>query len=295
MILGDARHSIRRELEAACIDYGDAEADLFMCHALNMTRVQIYSEPERSLTPTALSNLRQLVNRRIQHEPLAYILGSYEFHGIEFYIDHRTMIPRPETELLVQEAIDSAQHHLPSAIQPTVADIGTGSGAIAISLALALPQVTIYATDISIPALLVAHTNRQRHRVEEQVKLLQGHLLEPLPRQADMIVANLPYIANREMQTLSPEIADFEPIIALAGGDEGLDEIRLLLDQAADKLRSGGYLLLEIGQGQDEVVSSMIRGRFPQASVAVIPDLHNINRVIRVHTQDTATETRTRG
>lgn len=295
MILGDARHSIRRELEAACIDYGDAEADLLMCHALNMTRVQIYSEPERSLTPTALSNLRQLVNRRIQHEPLAYILGSYEFHGIEFCIDHRTMIPRPETELLVQEAIDSAHHHLPSARQATVADIGTGSGAIAISLALALPQVTIYATDISIPALLVAHTNRQRHGVEEQVKLLQGHLLEPLPRQADMIVANLPYIANREMQTLSPEIADFEPIVALAGGDEGLDKIRLLLDQAADKLHSGGYLLLEIGQGQDEVVSSMIRGRFPQASLAVIPDLHNINRVIRVHTQDTVDETQTTG
>ncbi|GAI10002.1 unnamed protein product, partial [marine sediment metagenome] len=166
--------------------------------------------------------------------------------------------------------------------QLTIADIGTGSGAIAISLALALPQVKIYATDISASALEVANINRRRYKVDSQVELLQGNLLEPLPEPVDTIVANLPYIRNCELRTLSPEIVNFEPMSAIAGGNAGWDKIRLLLAQVPGKLRPEGCLLLEIGQGQDKAVSSMAECDFPQAGVELVPDLSGTNRVVKI-------------
>jgi len=164
----------------------------------------------------------------------------------------------------VEEAIDFARHHLSPGKQLTIADIGTGSGAIAISLALALPQVKIYAIDVSASALEVANINCQRYKVGSQVELLHGNLLEPLPEPADMIVANLPYIRNSELQTLSSEITNFEPMSAIDGGNDGWDKIRLLIDQVPGKLHPEGYLLLEIGEGQDKAVSSMISSYFPR-------------------------------
>ncbi len=198
MTLGDVLYLTRCELAKANIDCSTTEAELLLCHALEISKTQLYTEPERLLTKTATNRLRYLVQRRLLHEPIAYILRCCEFYGIEFYIDHRALIPRPETELLLKEAIDFARHHLTPGTQLTIADIGTGSGAIAISLALALPQVKIYATDISASALEVANINRRRYKVDSQVELLQGNLLEPLPEPVDMIVANLPYIRNCE-------------------------------------------------------------------------------------------------
>ena len=282
MTLGDALYLTRCELAAANLDCATTEAELLLCHVLGISKTQIYSEPEQLLSTTEINHLQHLIRRRLLHEPIAYILRCCEFYGIEFYIDHRALIPRPETELLVEEAIDFARHHLSPGNQLTIADIGTGSGAIAISLALALPQVKIYATDISASALEIANINRRRYKVDSQVELLQGNLLEPLPEPVDTIVANLPYIRNCELQTLSPEITNFEPTLAIAGGNDGWDKIRLLLDQALGKLRPEGCLLLEIGQRQDKAVSSMINSYFPQARVELIPDLSGINRVVRI-------------
>ncbi len=282
MTLGDALYLTRCELAAANLDCATTEAELLLCHVLGISKTQIYSEPEQLLSTTEINHLQHLIRRRLLHEPIAYILRCCEFYGIEFYIDHRALIPRPETELLVEEAIDFARHHLTPGNQLTIADIGTGSGAIAISLALALPQVKIYATDISASALEVANINCRRYKVDSQVELLQGNLLEPLPEPVDTIVANLPYIRNCELQTLSPEITNFEPTLAIAGGKDGWDKIRLLLDQAPGKLRPEGCLLLEIGLRQDKAVSSMINSYFPQARVELIPDLSGINRVVRI-------------
>jgi len=282
MTLGDALYLTRCELAAANLDCATTEAELLLCHVLGISKTQIYSEPERLLTTKEINRLRHLIQRRLLHEPIAYILRCCEFYGTEFYIDHRALIPRPETELLVEEAINFARHHLSPGNQLTIADIGTGSGAIAISLALALPQVKIYATDISASALEMANINCRRYKVDSQVELLQGNLLEPLPEPVDTIVANLPYIRNCELQTLSPEITNFEPTLAIAGGNDGWDKIRLLLDQVPGKLRPEGYLLLEIGQRQDKAVSSMINSYFPQARVELIPDLSGINRVVRI-------------
>ncbi len=268
-------------LSMARIDDASIEAELLVCHVLEISKTRLYSEPERLLTSAEINHLWHLLRRRLFHEPTAYILKCCQFYGINFYIDNRVSIPRPETELLVEKTVDFAKaRFLPG--DPIIADIGTGSGNIAISLALALPKVKIYATDISVAALEVAGMNCQHYKLDSQVELIQGNLLEPLPQPVNVIVANLPYIKDSELKALSPEIINFEPMIALAGGEDGLDKIRCLLAQIPGKICPEGSLFLEVGQAQDKVVSSIINGYFPQASVELIPDLSGINRVVRV-------------
>lgn len=288
MTLGDALRLIRAELAVANIDCAATEAELLLCHALKISRLQAYSEPERFMAPRELGYLRHLAKRRVLSEPLAYILRRSEFCGIEFYVDRRVLIPRPETELLLEKAAECVRHHSSWSKQVTIADIGTGCGAIAINLALAFPQARIYATDISASALQVARLNCGRHGVEGRVELLQGNLLTPLIARVDAMVANLPYIRNGELRTLDPQILDFEPILAIAGGDDGLDTFSLLLAQVSEKLNPGGCLVLEMGQGQDQLLRAAIAAYSPQASVELITDLAGTNRVLCVHTFDSS-------
>lgn len=282
MILREALQSATQTLRKAGIDDASVEAELLLGHILGISKTQLYTEPERSLTSVETEHLYHLVQRRLDHEPAAYILGHCEFYGIDFCIDCHTFIPRPETELLVEKAVELAQRISQPGKRITIADVGTGCGAIAISLALALPQAKIYATDISASALQVAGMNCRRHAVSSQVELLQGNLLEPLSQPVDMIVANLPYIKSCEFRDLSPEVRNFEPTTALAGGEDGLDKIQQILEQMPGKLNYGGCFLLEIGQGQGRVVTSLIKSYFPQASIELISDLGGIERVVKV-------------
>jgi release factor glutamine methyltransferase len=287
MILSEALQSTTQTLLRTRIDDASVEAELLLGHVLRMSKTQLYTEPERVLTSTETKHLWRLVQRRLDHEPAAYILGHCEFYGIDFYIDPHTFIPRPETELLVEKAVELAHRISHRGKRITMADVGTGCGAIAISLALALPQAKIYATDISASALRVAGINCRHHGVNSQVELLQGNLLEPLTQPVDMIVANLPYIKDREFKDLSPEIRNFEPTMALAGGEDGLDKIQQMLEQMLGKLRTHrGWcsvcFLLEIGQGQGEMVTSLVKSYFPQASIELISDLGDIERVVKV-------------
>jgi release factor glutamine methyltransferase len=282
MILREALQSATQTLLGANVTDATVEAELLLGHVLRMSKTQLHTEPERDLTVAETEHLQSLVRRRLDREPAAYILGHWQFYGIDLYIDRGTFIPRPETEILVEKAVELAPSVPRSERQITIADIGTGCGAIAVSLALALPQARIYATDISASALRVAEKNCQRHEVCGRVELLLGDLLEPLPRPVDMIVANLPYVNDREFEYLSPEIADFEPSIALAGGKNGLDRIQELLLQMPGKLNRGGCFLLEIGQGQGRAATSLIHTYLPQAGVELIPDLGGIDRVIKV-------------
>lgn len=281
MTLHKALHSVTGMLSAAQIDDACFEAELLLCHLLGIARVQLYCEPERMLTDEEMIKLQCLVDRRLSHEPAAYILERCEFYGIDFYIDQRALIPRPETELLVEEAIRFARCHSTPADKFTVADVGTGSGVIAISLAIALPEARVYAMDISPSALEVANINRQRYQLDDRVVLLQGDLLKPLPEPVDVMVANLPYIRTGDLKTLSPEIVDFEPAMALAGGEDGLDKIHCLLRQTRGKIKPEGCLLMEIGQGQDKPAQSLIRKYLPGAKTELISDLSGINRVVR--------------
>jgi len=287
MILSEALQSATKTLLRTRIGDASVEAEFLLGHVLGMSRTQLYTEPERVLTSAETKHLWHLVQRRLDHEPTAYILGHCEFYGIEFCIDLHTFIPRPETELLVEKAVELAHRISHPGKQIAIADVGTGCGVIAISLALTLPQAKIYATDISASALQVAEINCQRHGVNSQVELLQGNLLEPLPQPVDMIVANLPYIKDCEFEDLSLEIRNFEPTIALAGGEDGLDKIQQMLEQMSSKpstQRSGCSVcfLLEIGQGQGEMVTSLIKSYFPQAGIELISDMGGIERVVKV-------------
>ena len=272
---------IRHILSSGNIDDVFIEAEALLCHVLDTSKTQLYTKPERALTPEETSHLKSVIRRRLQHEPTPYIAGHCSFYNIDLRVNHHVLIPRPETEILIQAAIDYI-NSISKENAYTIADIGTGSGSIAISLSLALPQATIYATDISGPALQVAKMNCQRYKLCDKITFLQGNLLEPLPKPVDMIVANLPYVENSELTKLSQEIRDFEPRLALAGGDDGLDIIRQLLLQASDKLHHKGSLLMEIGQGQAEKIRSLVHKYHPQATIKLIPDFRGIYRVVKI-------------
>ena len=264
------------------IDDSYIEARMLLGHATNLSPVQIYTEPQQMLSRKEVVKLQELVDRRLKHEPAAYILKSREFHGIDFYVDSRVLIPRPETELLVDTALEFAWNRNCITSPLLAVDIGTGSGAIAISLALSVPGIRVYAIDISPSALEVARLNCEYHNVGRQVTLLSGNLLQPLPEPVDLVVANLPYIKSSELVSLSPEITKFEPRMAIDGGDSGLECIRQLLQQVKSKINAGGCLLLEIGQNQEKDVSQLINSCLNEVNFRFIADFNGIKRVAKI-------------
>jgi release factor glutamine methyltransferase len=281
MILSQALQQSAHTLSLNGIDDSHIEARMLLGHITKLSPVQIYTQPERTLSREQENNLQELVERRLRHEPAAYIVNHREFYGINFYVDSRVLIPRPETELLVDTAIEFASSTY-LARPLLIADIGTGCGAIAVSLALNLPHSQIYATDVSPLALEVARLNCKSHKVTDRISLLQGNLLEPLPEPVDILVANLPYIKSSELANLSPEIIQFEPEMAIDGGKNGLDYIRQLLEQAEDRIKTSGCLLLEIGQNQEKEVSNLIRSLLKKVNFVFISDLNGIKRIVKI-------------
>ena len=276
MTLKQALSQARERLVANNIEDASLESELLLRYTLNINRIQLYQDLEYELNPEQEQIFWTLIRRRLNHEPTAYIVGRREFYGLDFYVNPHVIIPRPESELLVEIALSLAQDHRVT----TIAEIGTGCGVIAISLALNLPQTKIYATDISAPALEVALINCRKHNVVNRIHLLQGDMLNPLPVPVDLILANLPYVKKAELPQ-SP--AKFEPLLALNGGSDGLQKIRQLCRQVNSKLNPTGHLLLEIGQGQSIAVTSLLRSLFPHARIEVVPDFSGINRVVRLH------------
>lgn len=274
MTIRQALNRAKLVLAAHHIEDSPLESEILLRYALNISRVELYSDLDRKLTPEEDKRFWQLAERRLTGEPSAYITGHREFYGLDFYVDPDVLIPRPETELLVERAIALAKERAVS----TMADIGTGCGAIAISLAVNLPSVKIYVTDISAAALKIARLNCQKHGVANRVRLLEGDLLDPLPEPVDLIIANLPYVRERELSGINTH--GFEPALALDGGPDGLEKIRRLCRQAEAKLNPSGSLLLEIGAGQKEAVVSFLKSRFPQAGIEVTKDLGEIDRVV---------------
>jgi len=260
------------------------EAELLLMHCLSIQRAELYARLSEPLPSLVGEDFWPLVERRIRREPTAYILRRCEFYGIELYVDPRVLIPRPETELLVETAVGLVERRLGKEQPCSIADVGTGSGAIAVALALHLPRARIYATDSSADAVEVARLNCGRHGVEGRVELLVGDLLEPLSWPVDLIVANLPYVKDADIPQLMPEIRDFEPVAALAGGADGLDKVRILLAQAKDHLLPQGSVMLEIGLGQAEEAVSLAKRHFPESKVDLIKDFAGIERVLRILT-----------
>jgi len=263
----------RETLNSSNIEDATLESELLLRHTLKISRVQLYLNLDDELGPKE-ETFWHLIERRLGGEPTAYITGHREFYGLDFYVDRSVLIPRPESEILVEKALELAQNRT----IPAIAEVGTGCGAIAISLALNLPQTKIYAIDISASALKVALANCQKHGVADRVCLLQGDMLSPLPEPVDLIVANLPYVRESELSRVNTQ--NFEPSLALNGGQDGLDKIRRLCRQADNRLCPDGCLLLEIGQGQKSAVTTLLHSLFPSARIEVTPDLSGIDRVV---------------
>ncbi len=247
-------------------------AEHLLAHALGLKRMELYLQFDRGLTETERAPLRDLVKRRGIREPLQHILGTAEFHGRSFLCDKRALVPRPETEQLVEIALEIAK----TKPAPAILDIGTGSGVIPLTLALELPAATIHTTDLSPDALALAAENAARHQLTDRVTLHQADLLPPGDNKFDLIVANLPYIPADEIPSLSPEVRQ-DPVTALDGGPDGLDLIRRLIDTAPDRLAPGGALLLEIGAGQADATKALLTAR-KFRDISLRPDYSNIPR-----------------
>ena len=282
----DARRAMaatRRRLETAGVDEAALEAEVLVRHTLGpVDRAALYAHPDVPLSTQQQQTLEALLARREQREPLPYILGWREFYGLTFEVTPAVLIPRPETEGLVNEALCWAGKRGAVDTPLAVADVGAGSGCIAVALARHLPGATVYATDASAAALEVAGRNVRRHEVEDRLRLLHGELLAPLPGPMDLVVANLPYVADAEWAALPPEVREHEPREALAGGPDGTDLLRRLLEEAPRWLRAGGAVMLEMDPRQREPLIEMAQRAFPTASVRVDSDLAGLDRYLLI-------------
>lgn len=269
-----------RELEAIGIPDARLEAEVMVMNVMRMPRQDLFAHQEDEATIQQEQGIQGILDRRRTREPLAYILGYREFYGINLLVNPDVMIPRPETETMVEHALFMALMGMESA-QLVIADVGTGTGAIAINLAIHIPAARIYAVDLADPVLNVVSYNVHSHNVADRVTLCQGDLLEPVPEKVDLIVANLPYIPTERIPTLQPEV-QWEPRVALDGGRDGLDLVRRMMSQATAKLNDQGIILLELDPEQMPVASEIALQHFPEANVTVEQDLARRDRILVV-------------
>ncbi len=274
-----------RRLDAARIDAPRIVAEALLAHVLSLVRAQLLARPETPLSLDQLSRYQVLVERCTSGEPLAYVIGHREFYALDFVVDPRVLIPRPETELLVETAIRMAGAR-PAAQEGeyVIADVGTGSGAIAVALAVHLPFVRVVATDISPDAIAVASQNARRHGVTERITFKVGNLLESIEPPVDLLAANLPYVRTEEWKHLARPIRDHEPAIALDGGPDGMHVVSRLLHDAPGVMRSGGSILVEIGASQGIAAAELARDSFPDADISVATDPAGLDRLLVVRT-----------
>ena len=269
-----------RLLESSGIADPRLEAEVMVMNLMRMPRQDIFANQELEVGQQQQQDLDAFLERRLTREPLAYILGYREFYGINLLVNSSVLIPRPETETLVEHALFMALMGMETA-ELVIADVGTGCGAIAINLALHLPSARIYALDVADGVLDVASYNIRAHNVSDRVTLAKGDLLEPLTEPVDLIVANLPYIPSGRIATLQPEVQR-EPRKALDGGADGLDHMRGLLSQAAGKVKDGGTILLELDPDQVPAVEELAQQYFPAATTGVEKDLAQLDRVFAI-------------
>ena len=271
----------RAILEASGIPDARLEAEVMVTNVMQMYRQDLFSQQETAVSSSQEQEIDVIVQRRQKREPLAYILGYREFYGINLLVNSDVLIPRPETEALVEHALFMAMMGMETA-ELVIADVGTGTGAIAVNLGIHIPAARIYAIDNADSVLDVASYNIRAHNVADRVHLLSGNLLEPLPEQVDLIVANLPYVPTERIPTLQPEI-QWEPVHALDGGPDGLDHIRALLQQAPQKLKSHGIILLELDPEQVPTVQELAQQLFPEAELSTEKDLAGMDRVFVIN------------
>ena len=261
-------------LVAAGIEPSEAARDVLLLarHVLGWDRATIHTRDTDPPPETFAAAYHTAIQRRSRREPIAYITGVQEFWNRDFAVSPAVLIPRPETELIIEEAL--------SMVFATVADIGTGSGCLAVTLAAECRRARVVATDISRPALAMAQANAERHAVADRIEFRETRYLDGITGPFDLIVSNPPYVTNDEYATLAPEVREFEPRTALTAGPDGLDDVRAVLACAVEKLDRGGVLLMEIGYGQAEAVRSLIVGTPAMTLTRISSDLQAIPRIV---------------
>lgn len=261
------------------------DAELLLAHVLKCKRVELYTGFEKIVSEKHLAEFKALIERRVKREPLQYIIGETEFWGLKIKVTPDVLIPRPETELLIEESLKAVGTNLVFApdramtsIAPTILDIGTGSGCIAIALAKNLPEAKITATDLSKEALAVAKENAETNGVADRIEFVAADIapwlfFETQEKKFDLIVSNPPYINSLELDLLQPEVSQFEPRSALSGGLSGFDIIEKILQEAPDFLRNEGRLLMEVGEGQAQILQK----KYPSE---IRKDYNGVERII---------------
>lgn len=255
------------------------DADLLIAHALGVSRIQVYTQFDRPLGPEERDRVRDLVRRRAGREPVAYLLGEREFYGLRFTVSSAVLIPRPETEHLVEAAIETLKEK-PGA---SLLDMGTGTGCIPIAVLANLEGARALAVDRSAEALAVARANAERLGVADRMEWLESDWFSAVPAgRFDCITANPPYIPHAEIASLMPDVARWEPHGALDGGQDGLDSIRAILGGAPDRLAQKGFLLMEVGAGQAQTVNQMAAANPAWNPLVALKDHAGIERVVRL-------------
>jgi len=267
-----------RFFESKGIDTARLDAELLLAHALGCRRIELYARYDEVPDGEPLARFRDAVRRRSQRVPAKYLTGETEFYSLALAVGPAVLIPRPETEFLVEQALKA----LPKDEERRVADLGTGSGAIAIAVAKHRPEASLVATDASPEALDVARANAQRHGVGDRIEFRRGSWFEALAAGMvfDAIVSNPPYVATADLARAMPEVRDHEPRAALDGGPDGLDALRTLAAGAPAWLKPGGWLIVEVGAGQAEAVTELAEGTGRYETIGVVPDFAGIDRVV---------------
>jgi len=258
-------------------------AEILLAHQLKIKRVSLYLNFDQPLTADEIEGYRTLIKRRIRHEPIQYITGIQEFWSVPFMVDSRVLIPRPETEVLVEKAIALSRKRRSGGPPSKILELGTGSGAISVCMAKEIPDAVIWATDVSTEALEVARLNAEKHGVMRRITFLKGNLWEPLQApnsRFDLILSNPPYIATHEFKDLQPEVRDFEPRLALDGGEKGMHYLVNILRESPRFLEPGGWLVLEMAPDQTEAALAMMRRINLYKTASRHPDYAHQYRVV---------------
>jgi release factor glutamine methyltransferase len=262
------------------VDAPRLSAELLLSHVLGLKRIELYTQYNKVVVQEQLDRLRDLVKRAGEHEPVAYLVGRTEFYSIEFEVTPDCLIPRPETELLVQRSIEFLRKRTGP---QQVCDVCTGCGVIAVAITKNVPDAKVLATDISEPALAVAARNIEKHKLADRIELRHGDLFEPLVPQLDMfdlIVCNPPYVSAPEYEALDRNVKEYEPRVALHGGPDGLDLYRRIVEKVREFLKPDGMLLLEIGYQQGPAVRELLEKTGVFAQIQIDKDLQRHDRVV---------------
>ncbi len=274
------------------IDSPRLSAELLLSGVLGMKRIELYTQFDKPVAKQQLNRLRDLVKRSGQNEPIAYLVGKTEFYSLELYITPDCMIPRPETEFLVERAIEFLRTRTGKQF---VCDLCTGSGCIAVAIAKNFSNADIIATDISDAALSVAARNIEKHRLKERIRLLCGDLFEPIIPQLekgrfDLIVCNPPYVSAAEFEKLDKNVKDYEPKLALYAGQDGLDIYRRIIERVEQFLKPDAVLMLEIGYSQGQAVKQLLEQVRIFAEITIEKDIHDNDRIVVAKNQKLSTK-----